>query len=453
MPNEPGARVERVETVVVGAGVSGLAYAHARGPGADLVVLEADDRAGGLLRTLRGGPGGELTYEWGPEAITASNAATRELLVELGLETRPLPPSTRHRYVVHGPRGASRLEPVPLSPPALLRTRLLSPAGKLRVLGEPLRAPATALDGSLAEFVQHRLGREVLERLVDPMVAGIHAARPEELSARAAFPRLVELVERHGSLLRGLRAARGGPRPALVRPAGGVEALARALAATLGTRLRLRSAARALRAQGGTWAVHTDRGRLEARRVVLALPTPAAARLVERAAPAWSATLASLEQVGLVSVVHAWGRAQVGHALDGFGFLVPSSRGGGVLGTLFSSSIDPSVAPEGWVVLRTLLGGTRAPDAPERDDAALVRAAVEDARPLLDLRGPPSWSAVDRHPAALPHLGLEHLAWRERLKRDRPAGLETLGGHAGGIGISALVEAARRLARDHTVAP
>ena len=200
-----------LDTLVLGAGISGLSYAHARlarRPDAGLLVLEASGRPGGLMRTERGGPDDEYRFECGPEAITASNDAVRELFEELALPIEELPASTVHRWVVRN----GKLAPVPTSPPAFLKSGLLSPLGKLRAASEPFRS-AEHLDGSVADFIAHRVGREVLERMVDPMIAGIHAGDPRELSARAVFPRLVELVEQHGSLLKGMRAGRRGAPP------------------------------------------------------------------------------------------------------------------------------------------------------------------------------------------------------------------------------------------------
>ena len=436
---------ERVETLVVGGGISGLAYAQARGPGADLLVLEAEPRAGGLIRTARGGRAGELRYECGPEVIRASNQAVRELCDELGLALEPAHAALARRWLVH--RG--RLVPVPLSPPALLASPLLSPRGKLALLCEPVRARRRALDGSLADFVRHRLGAEVLERMVEPAVAGIHAGDPEQLSARAAFPRLIEMVERHGSLLAGLWAARHEPRGGLLRPRGGIEELARALATALGARLATGTRARSLERGAGGWRVDSDAGPLEADRVVLALPAREAGRLLERAAPECSAELAGRGAESLVSVVHVWRRESVRHALDGFGYLAPAAAGGAVLGTLFSSSIDPAAAPAELVLLRTLLGGARAPNACRLADGELLSESLESARPLLGLEGQPEWSDVRRWPEVLPRYDLGHPARLARIERATPPGLALLGNFAGGIGVSALVEHARGLAASH----
>jgi oxygen-dependent protoporphyrinogen oxidase len=435
----------RVGTLVVGAGVSGLAYAHRRGPEADLLVLEADERAGGLLRTARGGRVGELRFECGPEAITAGNSAVRELFGELELPYQLPPPTVAQRWIARD--GA--LMPVPTSLPALLKSPLLSAAGKLRALCEPLRPRERALDGSLADFLRHRFGAEVLERLAAPIVGGIFGGDPEQLGARAAFPRLVELVERHGSLVAGLWARRGEARPVLVRPTGGVEELARALSRPLGERLVTGRAARALERRGDLWRVETDAGTYEAERVVLALPVRTAARLLATAAPECAAELGRVETESLASVIHVWRWGRVRHELNGFGYLVAATDGEPVLGTLFSSSIDQQAAPIDRVVLRTLLGGSRARDVCRRSDAELLERSVASARPLLGLEGDPEWSDVRRWPDVLPRYGRDHLERLARVQRLAPPGLSLLGNYAGGIGVSSLIERSRALAAEH----
>ena len=173
-------------------------------------MLEASARAGGLVHTLRGGAAGELSVETGPEALTESNAETSALLAELDLEPRALAPAARKRYLALD----GRLHAVPSSPLDVLTSPLLSFAGKARALAEVRRDPRRALDGSIADFVRHRFGREVLERFVDPLVSGIFAGDPEQLSLRACFPEAARLLEQHESLI---AAAARDARPAARR--------------------------------------------------------------------------------------------------------------------------------------------------------------------------------------------------------------------------------------------
>ncbi|HVS09183.1 MAG TPA: protoporphyrinogen oxidase, partial [Planctomycetota bacterium] len=255
---------ERVGTLVLGAGISGLSYAHTR-KDADLLVLEASDHAGGLMRTLRADG---VRYEGGPEAMQTGSDEADELVRELGLEMHTVPAEAKARYVVK----QGELIDVPMSPPALLKTHLLSAGGKARALTEKWRNPRKALDGSVADFVRHRLGHEVLEALVDPLISGIYAGDPEQISLRGAFPEVAKMVEEHGSLMAAMSERRGKPKPSLTKPAGGLGEIPAALARSLGDRLRLSSAAKSIERDGDTWRVATDTAELRASRLVIALP-------------------------------------------------------------------------------------------------------------------------------------------------------------------------------------
>jgi len=443
-----------VETVVLGAGISGLAYAHARGLGADLIVLEASARPGGLVHTLRGGNEGQVRCEVGPEALANASEPTLALLRELELELQELPAEAKKRYLVR----EGRLHAVPMAPLDLLKSPLLSAGGKARALTEKWRAPKRALDGSIADFVRHRLGHEVLESFVDPLVSGIHAGDPEQLSLRACFPEVARMVEEHGGLFAALAARRksgGGKRPpGLMKPAGGMVELPRALARRLGAQLQLSGVARSLERRGERWVVDLETETCEAQRVVLALPAKAAESLLARACPPAACELATLRGESLVSVSTVFDRARVEHPLDGFGYLVPSREGQLQLGTLFSSSIDPGACPSSAVLLRTLLGGARHPEAVELSERELLERVDSEVGPLLGLRGSPEWFHVARYRETLPRYDLDHprrVRAFEAAVAEAP-GLCVLGNYLRGIGLPALIAAARALAGAHASA-
>lgn len=432
------------DVLVIGAGISGLACAHALGARRRVRVLEAAPRAGGLVQ---GGTQDGFRWEEGPEAMPPGAAAVRALCSELALPIMEAPAAAARRYVLH--EGA--LVEVPASPPALLASRLFSLRGKLRLLSEPLRARGVALHGSIADFVRHRLGQEFLERLVDPLVGGIHAGDAEELSFQACFPEAAELVARHGTVLAALRARvatrePGAPR-ALWKPRAGMQALVDALASALGARLELGRRVQGIVPLADGFRVDlADGSSSSAHAVVLATPLAAARALLAEVAPAAAQALTTMGAENLVSVVHAWRRADVVHALDGFGYLVPSRGGSPVLGTLFSSSLWPSAAPEGCVLLRTLLGGARHARLHALDDAELHEIALAEARTRLGARGKPLLVRLARYPAVIPRLDCGHALRLATLARELPPGLAVLGNFTRGIGLARLVSEARALA-------
>lgn len=433
---------ERVETIVVGAGVSGLAYAHARGPQANLIVLESDVRPGGLVRTERLGANGEFRAELGPEALRfEARGGLTDMLRELGLEARRPPEKSSKRFLVH--RG--RLVDAPLGP-KMITTPLLTLGGKLRVACEPFRDPRAALDGSVADFVRHRIGEQGLAALLDPLVSGIHAGDPEQLSMRACFPRLVELVETHGGLFKALFATRGDPAPSVMKPADGCGALIDALAAAVGDRLRCGAAVSSLTFDGSLWRVRSTAGEFESDRLVLALPAATAARLLTPVSAHLARAIGSIVSESLVSITHVWRREDVGHALNGFGYLVASREKLGHLGTLFSSSISPGASPHTHVVLRTLLGGARRPELVDASDADLLAIVRGEVRALLELRNEPELVRIQRWRSTLPRFDLQHPARVAAIEAACPPSLELLGNWLHGIGVNHLVARARERA-------
>ncbi|MBI2964236.1 MAG: protoporphyrinogen oxidase [Deltaproteobacteria bacterium] len=447
-------RRRSLDTLVIGAGISGLAYAHGRGADARLLVVEASDSAGGWVHTERGvwdDERSELRYERGPEALQAASPEALALFSGLALELVPAPRSARKRFLLH--RGA--LVALPRSPLSCLSTPLLSWGGKLRLLGEFRRDPRIALGGSLAEFVRHRLGPETVETLLDPFVSGVWAGDPEQLSLRATFPDLARMVEEQGSLTRALlRRKRGGAAPAapgLCKPRGGMGSLTRALAESLGPRLRLSTPVESLRREGARFHAIAGAESFDCARVVVATSARAAAELLAEASPEASRELATLRCESLAGVIHAWPRERVAHPLDGFGYLVPSREQRLHLGTLFSSSIDPDCAPRGTVLLRTLLGGARHPEVVEMSDRELLAVVEREVGPLLGLRGEPPWTRVLRYRSVLPRYDLAHPARLETVDRAlmRSPGLHLLGNYRRGIGVPALIEAGSALAREH----
>lgn len=416
---------EPLPVAVVGGGVAGLTAAHAlHRRGVPVVVLEASGRWGGVVQTLRADG---LVLETGPDAMLSTKPEGVALVRALGLADRIVPtnPDRRTVYVVR--RG--RLHPMPegmvLGVPTrvgpLLRSGLFSWPGKLRLLAEPL-VPRRAAAGeeSIARFVRRRLGREAWERLADPLLGGIHAGDSEALSVDATFPRLVEMEARHGSLVRGMRAAAAqrsaDGSAAFVSLAGGlsdlVEALVRALPPDA---LRTQAAVRAVERAGDAWRVATGEGVLHARAVVLALPAPRASALLRPVDAVLADELGAIRFVSTAIVLFAFDRAAVAHPLDGYGLLVPRAEGGRVTACGFFSTKFPGRAPEGTVTLRAFLGSAHDPDVLSLDDAALAALAERELTPLLGLRGAPRSARVCRWPESTPQLELGHAARVRRI--------------------------------------
>jgi oxygen-dependent protoporphyrinogen oxidase len=407
--------------VVVGGGIAGLAAAyvlHERG--LPFLLLEGSGRLGGVIRTekTRG-----FLIEGGPDSLLVQKPEGLALLRALGLDDRLQPTNPRERrvYVLH--RG--RLHPLPEGMMLTVPTRLLpvlgsglfSWPGKLR-MGLDLVLPARhdAGDESIASFVRRRFGRETLERLAEPLLAGIHAGDPERLSLRATFPRLAALEQRHGSVVRGLRASPPPPSSlpsAFVTLRGGLGELVEALSTRLPQgALRTSSPVQSIERADAGFRLRIGPGgkpSIAARAVLLAIPPRAATPLVRPLAPEAGSELASIRFASTVVLVLGLRREDVAHPLDGYGLIVPRGEGLRTTAVSFHSTKFEGRTPEGQVMLRVFLGGIFDGGVLQLADAELVALALREVGPVLGLRGEPTLTRVFRWPEATPQMEIGHL--------------------------------------------
>ena len=439
-----------VPAIVVGAGISGLVCAYAlRKAGIDAQVLEASPRAGGVIGSeVRNG----FLLELGPQSFSGT-AVLRSLCMELGIADQ----------LVQAPAGAPRyvlidgtLRAVPLNPAAMLTSSLLSAKTKWRIARDAFgttRAPQE--DESIASFVRRKFGEELLDRLVAPFVSGIYAGDAERISLRAAVPQLYEAEKSTGSAIRGMmRAAksRKGPRerPTLFSFHGGNETLVRALTEKIGSRLRLDAEVLGIVARHEAESVRfevrfRDAGSEQLAvtgRLVLATPADVAGALLRDVNAAFEPVLGGIEYAPVAVVSLGYRREDVGHPLDGFGFLVPRSSGLRVLGSVWNSSLFPERAPAGHVLLTSFVGGATDPGATELSTGDLAALVHREVAPILQIRSSPVFSHVQIYRRALPQYNIGHverLAGLEKLQGDVP-GLFLAGNYFRGPAIGNCVE-------------
>jgi len=446
---------------VVGAGVTGLVAAYAlRRAGAPATVYEASDRVGGVIRSVR--EGGYLA-EFGPNSLLETTTRLPVWLREIGLGERMLysDPAAENRYLVRYGRPVL----LPASPLRLLfACELFSWRAKLALLREPFlrRGPADR-EESVAQFVLRRLNREWLDYAINPMIAGIYAGDPERLSVRHGFPRLYNLEQKYGSLIRGQilgareRRARGEiPKQEAKKISflDGLEELPRALAASLGEATRLRSRVEELRRAEGGWEVFGTgpAGAFRARHSAVLLAAPAyriaELRLESEGASEDLSLLGRIVYPPVASVVLGFRRDEVEHPLDGFGMLVPAKEPFSILGTLFSSSLFSGRAPKGFVTLTSYVGGTRAPELALRPEGELAEMTVADLRRLLGVRGKPTFVHCALYPKAIPQYELGYGRFKELMDRveARAPGVFFAGHYREGISLSDSLQSGLRAA-------
>lgn len=441
----------RRDVVVIGAGIAGLACAHRlHGEGVDVEVIEAGDRVGGSLRSE---PIDGHVLDLGPQTVMSRDPELFAQIAELGLDGALTVAGSggKKRFIVVDGRPVA----LPGGPVSLLTTRSLTWRGKLRLLKEPLAPPGPGGDESADAFVRRRLGDEVAERMLDPFVSGVHAGDPETLSMRAAFPSLLEAERAHGSLARwaldrfheGIRQrkrarAEGRPVPKRERVPSrlfsfvdGLETWPRALAGALGP-ARVRTGTRATTVQPGArggWVVGIGNDAITAESVVLAVPAPAAAELVEGISTGGARVLRDVPYSPVTTVHLTYPRKAVAHPLDGFGMLIPSRERRPVLGVLWISSLFPQRASGDVVQTTSFVGGARFPELARLPESELVDLVHGEHARILGVTAEPGLRYVARWTHAIPRMEFGHvdrLATLERMERLNP-GIHLAGSYAG----------------------
>jgi len=457
----PGKRV-----VIIGAGISGLTAAYwLKKQGFDVTVLEKESYAGGTMHTLR--EDGWLV-EAGPNSALETTPLFAQLFDELGISGQVVYADARanKRYILR----SGNLHPLPMNPISFIGSRLWSWKGKLRLLREPFIGRAER-EESVAEFVERRLGREFLDYAINPFVAGVFAGNPEELSVRAAFPKLYVLEEKYGGLIKGMirgrkersqRAEKAKDRARLFSFVEGMQVFPSALAKFLGESLKVNCSVDRISSRTlppteshspvkGTYTIgYRERGStgsIEADLLILSVPAYAAATLIEPMDPSLASDLASVYYPPVAEVYLGFERERVRHPLDGFGFLVPEKENRNILGTIWSSSLFPKRSPDGFVALTTFVGGARQPDFVGRSDEELQGIVLEDLRPLLGINGFPAYMKITRWERAIPQyrLGYQEVLRRVEQFESKHRGMYFCSNFRGGISVGDCVMSAARL--------
>ncbi|HET9657831.1 MAG TPA: protoporphyrinogen oxidase [Kineosporiaceae bacterium] len=457
---------------VVGGGISGLAAAWrlTSGPDAPAVtVLEAASTVGGKLQLAEVGG---LVVDVGAEAMLARRPEGVGLIREAGLGADLVHPATTAAGVVRDgrilPLPPGTVMGIPTDPARL--SGVLTPEEIAEVAAEPDRpAPPLESDVDVASWVTGRVGRAVVERLVEPLLGGVYAGHASRLSLQATVPQLWELARQGGSVLAGLARfapppppppgpgeAPKPPAPFFAGIGGGVGRLPLALAdrlAARGAQVRTGVTVRELHRTPGGWRLVTGRADrpevLEVDAVVLALPPAPAARLLAQACPDAAAVLAEVETAGMAVVAMAVPRSQL-DGVAGSGVLIPPVEGRPVKAATFSSAkwgwvndLDPDL-----VLVRASLGRLGEEAVLQRDDGDLVATSVAELSDLLGRRLAPVASYVARWAGALPQYAVGHV---DRVARIRAAvagvpGLAVCGATYDGVGIAACIASADRAA-------
>jgi protoporphyrinogen/coproporphyrinogen III oxidase len=450
--------------VIVGAGLTGLALAYRLRwirPGITYTLLEKGARPGGNIWTdYRDG----FRVEIGPNGFLDAKPTTLQLCRDLGLGDHLIAGSDSarlNRYLFWN----GRLRKLPGSLWSFLTTPLLSFRGKLNLLLESYRRRPTAHPGdeSVAAFARRRGGREAADLFADALVTGIHAGDPEQLSIRAAFPRVARMEEEHGSVFRGMSRAAGqrreeaAARGEKAQPGRmwsfrqGLRRLVEALRDQIGDSLisgvRIRSMERdsSTDPRRTAWVIRGEgEDRWKADAVVLACPAYEQAEILAPLDPVLAGEIALIPYNRIAVVAIGYRAADLPRAADGFGYIAPSQTRRDVLGVQWCSAIFPERAPAGMVLWRALCGGAFRGEMVDWDDDRLLAAVRQELGVAMGVRAEPVFHHIVRWPRAIPQYHLGHLQRVARIEEHaaRHPGLFLTGNAYHGIAMNDCTEQA-----------
>ncbi|MDG0793100.1 protoporphyrinogen oxidase [Cohnella ginsengisoli] len=479
---------------IVGGGLTGLSaafyacrLADEAGVHASVAVFDSSDRLGGKINTLRRD---SFVIERGPDSFLGRKLPMLHLAKDLGLlgEIVGTNPAAVKTYLAHGgkllpmPKGLNLGIPNDLG--AFAQNSLISPHGKLRALDE-LRIPPrlSEEDESVGDFLERRLGREMVDAIAEPLLAGIHAGDLYKLGLRATFPQFAEMERKYGSVIRGMidakrKAPAAGAKAAAARSEAvggypipptafltfrdGLSALIDALKARLQAYrcdIRIGIGVRSLERASmdnsphagltsGAYNLHLDDGSsYEADRVLIALPAYAASGLLNPHIDV--SALERVDYVSVANVVLGFDAKPFGHKLDGSGFLVPHSEGRTITASTWTSAKWRHTAPAGKRLIRCYVGRAGDESGVELPDDRLAEAVRHDLRELMGLTAEPEFVEITRLRRSMPQYPVGHTdaiaALRAQLASSLP-GVYAAGAPFDAVGLPDCVEMGRTAA-------
>ncbi len=450
------------DVIVIGGGISGLTAAwHLKKAGVHVGLLEAAATVGGCTRTtLRDG----FLLEEGPFNVIVRDPAFEALLSNLSEDVAVVSAgaAANARYIYRD----GRLCKVPSNPIALATTPLLSPLARCRLLtGLLISRRAGVSEETMEQAAIRRFGRQVSDTLISAVIAGIFAGDIRKLSLNACFPSAGKVDAEARSLigygLRGaLRSRRKNGRTkrrwrGLVSVEGGLGSLMEALAKPLGEDLRTSSPVDAVRrTQDGYEIEYRCKGephRCACRRLLMATPAATTAALLASLVPDAAKLIETVHSASLVVLNLGFKKEDVGHPLQGYGFLVPHDEPTfPLMGVLWADSIFPNHAPPDRRLMRVFIGGARDPGAVQRSDDELLTLALEALHDLLKLTGDPILVHVSRYDSAIPQYELGHTEKRDRILADveKQPGLQLVGNYLNGVSLNDCVRSATNVAQE-----
>jgi oxygen-dependent protoporphyrinogen oxidase len=437
-----------IRVAVVGAGISGLVTAYRlQELGFDVDVIEASGRTGGVIESFR--EDGWLS-EAGPHTYLETSPRIRELVNAIGLESALCEPGpeAKNRFIVRD----GKPYPLPSSPVSFLKTPLFSKSAKLRLLREPFISKwDNSYEESLAGFVTRRLGQEFLDYAINPFVSGVYAGDPGNLSVKSAFPKLFDLEQEYGSLIKGAilgarkrkkRSDTSKQRAKMYSFRKGMGQLAGTLTEILEQSIQTKTEVETLRRENNRWMLEWKsdgkKGKGDYDVVVSTVPLHRLPKIILNDKIFDSQRLQEVSYPPVSVLTMGFERKNVKHPLNGFGMLVPAVENSSILGTLFTSTLFPGRAPEGYITLASYVGGARNPESAKEPFDLLRDNVLLDLQRFLGVQSSPVYVKHILQPKAIPQYNVGYEQVREMLDNLEKSqhGLFFTGNYRSGISVS-----------------
>ena len=422
---------------IIGAGISGLAAGffirQKYGDAVRLTIYEKDSRPGGTIGTTR--EKGFLV-DWGANGFLDREPLTLDFIEQIGLSDKLYRANDKSnkRFIYRN----GRLWEISPHPVKFMTSGLLSLKGRLRIAGEYFVPPKrTDEDESIFDFAARRIGREAAEILIDPMVSGIYGGDAGALSLRACFPVMEKMERQYGGLIRAMirkkkecktignsEGGPAGPAGRLTSFKGGLYTIIEHLANMLEEHIRFSTdLENIIRTTDGKYNIKINGNREIHDIIIMAVPSYAAAKLLEGIEPDVSRLLEKIPYSNLAVVCQGYEADKIERPLDGFGFLVPHNQNLNILGSIWTSVIFPEQAPKGQALFRTMLGGALNNAIVDKDENSLAETTSNELGRIMGIREKPVYQKVFVWKKAIP----QYISGHSQLVKDIEQGLEKPG--------------------------
>lgn len=450
------------KVIIIGGGITGLSAAYRlqksieSGEQVDYLLVEKNNRLGGkiLSEKIDG-----FTVEGGPDCFLSEKPSVAQIAQEIGIADRIIGSNeaSKRTYVyadrkLHQlPDGLMGLVPTKIVPFAL--SPLISWPGKIRMAFDLIiPKKQTDEDETLGSFVTRRLGREALDKIAEPLIGGIHAGDPDQMSLKASFPRFIQMEQKHGSLLKAMLAGRkNAPKPKPPEPGkapktffmtfvDGMGELTQKLAARLDqSKIMMGKNVTGIKKADGKYLVSIEgTDTLEADAVIVTAPANVTAELVRDLDREMSENLAAIPQATSATVNLAFKRSDIKESVESFGFIVPISEKRKIkAGTYSSTKWNYRTPSDDYVLLRAFVGGATNQELVFQDDESLLKMVLDELKDIIGLQAKPVMSKIYRWVQGMPQYTVGHLERVDKIdaRLALNPGLYIVGASYKGVGV------------------